>query len=129
MDLNLVQESGNFMLFIPGQCNELCINKTVLNYYFDVYYFVKYESSYMTGSKWYIFISAVKASTGNSLVIACKSTLKVPFSFSNSFILAFKASTTRLSEITPRICHNLFHIGTDEIVNLFLMSVIAYINL
>lgn len=27
MDLNLVQESGNFMLFIPGQCNELFINK------------------------------------------------------------------------------------------------------
>ena len=29
MDLNLVQESGNFMLFIHGQCNELYINKNV----------------------------------------------------------------------------------------------------
>ena len=38
MDLNLVQESGNFMLFIPGQCNQLFINKIMYWIIFLIYF-------------------------------------------------------------------------------------------
>ena len=43
MDLNLVQESGNFMLFIPGQCNDYYLLIKIINLKFIVMDYFAYK--------------------------------------------------------------------------------------